>query len=122
MYRQRIYNSGRRRPPFGLAGFLIVVGVLFLLNNFDVLDLGYLFGVIWRSMLVLWGVSLMRGGPRVFGLIVTIVASILLIDHVGLLPDSWDLGKLWPVVLVGIGGWMWLGQRRRRRDGQGEIL
>ncbi len=106
------YNSRqRRRPGFGLAGVLIAVGVLVLLNNLGFLDLGYIWGLLWPSALVLIGVGMMRGRPRPFGLFLTLLGGVFLAENLNVLPDSWDLGRLWPVFLVGFG--VWLLQRGR---------
>ena len=112
------YRSGprqRRGPPaFGLAGVLIAVGVLALLNNLGFLSLGYVFGVLWSGMLVLVGLWMLRGRPKPVGLFLTLLGGIFLAENLGALPEPWNLGRLWPVFLVGLGVWLLL---RRRAGG-----
>ncbi len=46
------------------GGVLIIIGVLFLLDNLRVVDLGELVRTYWPVLLVLWGASLLRFGGR----------------------------------------------------------
>ena len=107
-----VYSSRqRRRPAFGFAGVLIVVGLVVLLNNLGFLNLGYAFGVLWPGVLILIGLGMLRGQPKAIGLFLVLLGGIFLAENVGVLPESWDLGRLWPVFLVGFGVWLLLRNR-----------
>ncbi len=107
-YRYRI----RRGPPFGFAGVLIVIGGLLLLNNLDILKLGYAWGLLWPGLLILMGLSMMRGRPKALGLFMTLLGGIYFLGNLDVLPATWEIGRLWPVFLVGFGLWMLLKSRR----------
>ena len=116
-YRYRV----RRVPPFGFAGVLIVVGVLVLLNNLDILNLGYVFGLIWPGLLILIGLSMIRGRPKTLGLFLTILGGIFFAGNLEVLPESWDLGRLWPIFLVGFGVWLMVRGRRSTHETHVEL-
>ena len=107
-YRYRI----RRGPPFGFAGILIVIGGLLLLNNLDILDLGYAWGLLWPGLLIFLGLSMMRGLRKAFGLFLTLLGGIFFASNLDVLPADWEIGRIWPVFLVGFGLWMLLKSRR----------
>ena len=107
-YRYRI----RRGPPFRFAGILIIIGGLLLLNNFDILHLGYAWGLLWPGLLILMGLAMIRGRPKAFGLFLTLLGGIFFVSNSDVLPADWEIGRLWPVFLVGFGLWMLLKSRR----------
>jgi hypothetical protein len=110
MYRNR-YRV-RRGPPFGFAGVLIIVGALVLLNNLDILKLGYVFSLMWPGLLMLIGIRMIRGRPKVLGLFLALLGGIYFAQNAELLPASWDIGRLWPVFLVSLGVYLMVKGRR----------
>ena len=110
----------RRGPAFGFPGLLILVGVLALLNNLDILDLGYVFGLFWPGILIIMGLGMLRAWPKTFGLFLTLLGAIFFAQNLDVLPQSWDLGRLWPLFLVGFGVSSLL-RRRRVRESHVEL-
>jgi hypothetical protein len=50
-----------------------------------------------------------------FGLALLIVGVLLLLNNIGLIPP--EVGRLWPVLLIGIGAWVFGSALVRRRGG-----
>lgn len=98
----------RHRPSFFFPLLLIVVGIVFLLEN-----LGVLQGSAWDLILRLWPLLLvvmgLDGLIRRDGFIVPVlfigVGSLLLLDNLGYLAISAldFILRLWPVLLIAIG-------------------
>src|SRR5437016_109550 len=95
-----------RRPTarllFGLA--IIVLGVLFLLDNLGVADAGEVLRW-WPAVLIVYGVARLAGlGCRAnlsAGLLFTLGGAWWLLHNIGVL--SMGIGALWPVMLVLVG-------------------
>src|SRR5688500_7645604 len=94
-------GSGRSNIVFGLI--LTIVGVLFLLHNFDVF---YVYDIwrYWPLLLiaaalskVMWG----RGPERMFGAVGVFIGAVFFVDNV--FDVDVHLGQLWPVILVIVG-------------------
>ena len=106
---------GQRGQVF-TAGILILLGVLFLIDNLNVfnLDTGDLIGTWWPSVLVFLGVVQIlsgRGSSPVGPLFVIgigIFLQLLVLDWVG-----W--GVLWPLIIIGVGLTVLFQGRLRRR-------
>jgi predicted membrane protein len=84
--------------------FVIIVGLLFLLDNLGWVDLDFRLHV-WPTGLIFFGIlKLMqtrtRSGMVVGGALVTI-GSLVLLKETGLIAVSW--GTLWPVLLIAVG-------------------
>lgn len=97
---------------FGIAA--IAFGILFLLDNMDVID-ARLYTRYWPVFLIVWGVIRLldprSGGGRFFGAALIIVGALLLFRTFGLT----ELGfhDIWPILLVLIGGSLIWGNRSR---------
>ncbi|MEX2599941.1 MAG: DUF5668 domain-containing protein [Dehalococcoidia bacterium] len=99
---------------------MVVAGVLFLLSTFDIFQ-----GVEWWRwlpvLLVLWAVVqfINSRGQDIFGpLLLGLVGLALLLATLDVI-DWADFGRLWPVVLIVIGGSILWGRRRAGRAGSG---
>lgn len=109
-----------RKSPFLLGIAVIALGVVLLLNNFNIIDVsvGYLFTTYWPLLLVLWGVDLLlpdagsgdfkpgrRSGALITGLILVALGLLITGHNLDLyelnLSFLWDL--FWPVVIILIG-------------------
>lgn len=90
------------RLVFGLV--VIIIGVLFTLENFDVLDAGdYL--RFWPLALIAFGfvqaLQPSSRSARAVGVILAVVGVWLLLGELGLI--DWSLWDLWPVILILVG-------------------
>lgn len=99
---ERIVIRMNARLVFGIV--VIVIGVLFTLDNFDVLEAdNYL--RFWPLVLVIFGVvqtlQPSSRAARGVGVILIVVGAWLLLGELGLI--DWSLWDLWPVVLILIG-------------------
>lgn len=80
---------------------ILTLGVLFTLSN-----LGLIFfedyWQYWPVILIAFGLAkILEPGGRMFGLVLGIVGSLLLLERLGKI--TWDVWDLWPIVLVLIG-------------------
>jgi predicted membrane protein len=87
---------------------LIAVGVLFLLDQMNELDFGYLFSRYWPVIFILIGLSIIIGngfkniGPGVFFIL---FGTFFLLAHLGLLGHrAWDY--VWPILIIAVGLWI----------------
>jgi len=115
--------------PYGRSSFLlgiavIALGVILLLNNFDILNLsvGYLISTYWPVLLVIWGVNLIipdagsktsklrrKPGAFITGLILIALGVLIIGNNLDLyeLNFSFFWKLFWPVVIILI-GWSFL--------------
>jgi len=81
---------------------LIIIGALFLLDTFNVMDFGNLFSNWWPAIFIIIGLMKLQGQDRGAGIIFIIIGIILLLvtfDYI-----SWgSIWKLWPLILIFIG-------------------
>jgi len=91
-----------------LGGFLILVGLLLLLDRVRVLDFGNIISTWWPLILI--GVGLNRVFTRYnigFGLLLLFVGVVLQLAKLDVL--QWgDVSLLWPVLLIVFGIWLLL--------------
>ncbi|MFQ5753611.1 MAG: LiaI-LiaF-like domain-containing protein [bacterium] len=91
-------------PNFWLALGLIFIGVLFLLDNFDILDIGDLWQ-FWPLILIGIGILKLKSshyqdrGSAITLLIIGVVFLLLNFDIL----DWGDIWQFWPVILILIG-------------------
>ena len=100
-------NRGRT-----LVGFvLIALGVLFLLDQSDVLDSGDLIADWWPIVFVVAGFLYLSFSPRhvMVPAVLIIVGLALLARSLDFIPD-WVQTIFWPLVLVAIGLWVMFGR------------
>jgi hypothetical protein len=89
------------------GGLLVLLGVLFILDNFHVIDAGALWDY-WPLFLIGPGLSRLlqpdRPGQRVWGAILVGVGGVLLLRNLDIV---WiPFHRVWPVALVVIGGYL----------------
>ncbi|MDD4335327.1 MAG: cell wall-active antibiotics response protein [Desulfotomaculaceae bacterium] len=112
--------SPYRGGSFLLGIAIIALGVVLLLNNFNIIDVsaGYLISTYWPLLLVLWGIDLLlpgagsrsfkpgrKSGALITGLIL-IALGLLVIGHnldLYELDFSFFWSLFWPVVIILIG-------------------
>jgi predicted membrane protein len=98
-----MFDISHNRDRYFIGIVILVIGLLFLLNNIGILDIG--FGSIWLPLLLivigLWQV-VGRAHRRTFGPILLISLGLLwLLNNLGIL--EWSV--LWPFLLILIGVW-----------------
>lgn len=94
-----------------LVGFvLIALGVLFLLDQNDVLDAGDLIADWWPIVFVVAGFLYLSFSPRhvMVPAVLVIIGLALLARSLDFVPD-WARTVFWPLVLVAIGLWVIFG-------------
>lgn len=86
-----------------IGGFLILLGVGFLADQFFGINFGSIIGAAWPVLIMLSGLYIMlrARSQMLFGLIIFIVGGALLIDQLFDLPFS--IWNLWPLIFVVIG-------------------
>ncbi|QJE02868.1 cell wall-active antibiotics response protein [Massilia forsythiae] len=89
-----------------ILGLLVIgMGVLFLLDNLDILDFHRAIG-FWPVVFVAAGAIVLSGdGPRsgnVTGLALIALGVLMMLGRLGLFHISWAM--IWPLLLIGLGG------------------
>lgn len=107
-----------RKPWGGIV--LIIIGVLFLLDNLDIIPYylpNFLFQ--WESIFVIIGISMLATGRRA-GLVFLLIGGFFLIPEIFYIPgfyfDDW-----WPMILVIIGISVLLRGRHKGAPKPGEV-
>ena len=99
-------NRSRSVPSQVILGaFVIGLGVLFLLDNLDILDFHRVFS-FWPAVFILFGVVKLLDSNvpdgRVLGAILIGVGVVLTMRRLGYLGFDWR--TIWPVLLIAVGG------------------
>lgn len=91
-------------PQFVLGILIIVLGVIFMLDNFGYFDAAVIVRY-WPAILVVYGAAKVVQSPgspgRVFGVILIAVGSMMLLDKMDII--EFRLLDWWPVILIIIG-------------------
>jgi predicted membrane protein len=98
MQRQR-----RSGPP--VAGLLLILlGVLFLADQFSFLNFGRIVATWWPVVLILIGLSHLAqpGRPHGSGIVLVLLGGAFLLATLGITSWAW-IGRLWPVALILVG-------------------
>jgi predicted membrane protein len=114
-------------PRLVVGGFIILIGVLFMLENLDLLDVGNVLR-FWPAVFIAIGIArFMHARSKadsVGGVIWIVVGTLLLLASIGMLRvNVWQL--IWPLGLVSLGGYIvWQavggGARMAAADGSAE--
>ncbi len=100
----RTHREGHDLPRLVFGAILIVLGVLFALDRFDVIDAGRLWDY-WPLLLVAAGLARVLQPPpchgRIFGGVLVALGVLLLLANLDLLP--FRVWELWPLILIAIG-------------------
>jgi hypothetical protein len=99
-------NKSNRASSQVVLGLLVMgMGVLFLLDNLDILDFRHAIG-FWPLVFIVAGVVTLSGdGPRsgtYMGLLLLGVGLLMIAGRLGLFDIRWR--TLWPLVLIALGG------------------
>lgn len=105
----------RLTPKVVAGGILILLGILFVLDNFGLIDAGYVFDY-WPLILVAVGLGKAleprQPSERVWGWILMGVGALLLLRTLDIMPIRFR--DIWPLILVAIGArlvWQAFGRR-----------
>jgi predicted membrane protein len=81
---------------------LLVLGVLFLLQTFDIMDFGHVFANWWPLIIVAVGVMKIRGQDKTGGAIILVIGLAFLSATLDIV--NWgNIFRFWPVLLILIG-------------------
>ena len=99
-------SDTRRASNQVILGLLVIgMGVLFLLDNLDILDFRHAIG-FWPLAFIGAGVVIVSGdGPRsgsYTGVVFIAVGVLMILGRLGVLYISW--GMVWPLLLIALGG------------------
>lgn len=98
-------NTANKKSTFFWAITLTVLGGLFLLRNFGLLDFHFPLRLIsWRLIPLIIGINAFLKGKNVEGVIATSIAVIFYIPDFLSKADYAIYVKLWPLLLVALGG------------------
>jgi predicted membrane protein len=91
-------------PQFVLGIMIIAVGVVFMLDNLDIIYAGSILRY-WPAILVVFGASKIaqarNGSGQIFGWIIVAVGALMLLDRMDFI--SFRVWDWWPVVLIIVG-------------------
>ncbi len=91
-------------PQFILGILIIAVGIVFMLDNFDIIYAGD-FIRYWPVLLIVWGISKVsqssRNSGQIFGWILILVGGLKLLDVLNFL--NFRIWDWWPIVFIIIG-------------------
>jgi predicted membrane protein len=99
-------NNTNRASSQVVLGLLVVgMGVLFLLDNLDILNFRHAIG-FWPLVFVVAGCAALFGnGPRsgnYMGGVLIAIGLLMILGRMGYFTISW--GTLWPLVMIALGG------------------
>jgi predicted membrane protein len=91
-------------PQFVLGILIIVLGIMFMADNFGYID-AYNIVRFWPALLIVWGVSKVtqsqNSSGTTWGTILIVVGSFMLLDRLDLM--RFRLHDWWPLILIIIG-------------------
>ncbi len=102
--RNRFRQRCAQRPWFA-GSIMLGLGLLFLLDNLNLIEARFFFRNLWPLAVIVFGLSRLffgQGGERIFGAIATGFGGLWLADRL----FDWDvnvIGVFWPLILIGLG-------------------
>jgi predicted membrane protein len=103
--RRASFHARADHAPWLFGMVLIGLGVLFLLDNLNLVEARFFFRNLWPLLIMGFGISRLmtgEGGERVVGALATVFGGFWLADRL----LDWDInvvGVFWPLILIGIG-------------------
>ncbi len=118
MHRFRRHVHIRRQhesPPVFVGALFLLIGVLFFLQTFGLIQIRDVIGQFWPAIIVAWGIGrLWTGRGRVLGAGAVALGSLMLANRVfGLEFSAW--GLVWSIVFLGMGTHVLLRNWQRTR-------
>ncbi len=102
---QHMHRRHRQDPPWFLGVVMVLLGVVFLLDNLDIIEARFFFRNMWPVLALIFGLGKVifgRPDERIFGAVAAVFGGAWLADRV----LDWDInivGLFWPLILVGLG-------------------
>ncbi len=95
-----------KRNLFGI--FVVLIGVLFLLDTLGYSDFGDIIGTYWPMVLIIFGVINLfdKSSAKIYGMIALILGIAFQLTNLNYFEDIniWNL--IWPIILILIGVWL----------------
>ncbi len=108
-------RSFRITPQVVIGIVVILLGVLFTLDNLDLIDASRVIR-FWPALFIVYGIAKLSDTQnlpgRLWGSIAIIVGAFMLLDRIGIL--TFRLHEWWPLVLIAVGGSMLIRSMNRR--------
>jgi predicted membrane protein len=121
-------REGRRGHVYVLAPkgvffslLIIGVGVIFLLDQMNIVSAHYVFSYFWPAIFIFLGLDSLvfnRCAGRTGGVFLTVVGTVLLLGNLGYLHFRWTI--IWPFILIYWGLWMLIKSLRHNLGKQNE--
>ncbi|HEU4852693.1 MAG TPA: DUF5668 domain-containing protein [Telluria sp.] len=114
-------DTNKRIPAQVVLGLVVIgMGLLFLLDNLNILEINGVFH-FWPMVFMLIGVLKVYdshdNAGRAFGLVLIAIGVMLTLRHMGYIHFGWR--TIWPVLLIGIGGLVVVNALRTRSGATG---
>lgn len=85
-----------------LGVVLVVLGAIFLMDTFDIVEVGHVFATWWPLIIIAIGFLRLRAGDRVGGTILFVLGIVFLSATLDII--NWgSILRLWPVILILVG-------------------
>lgn len=98
-------NTNNKNAVFFWSILLVSIGGLFLLRNFGMLDFKFPVRIFsWRLIPLFIGINAFLKGKNMEGIIATTIAVVFFIPDFLTVAEQQTYFKLWPMLLVGLGG------------------
>ncbi len=95
-------NRHRTRGSRGIGLLIASIGILFLLDQFQIIRIGSIMRTWWPLILVVIGATKLNAGERSAGLVMLLVGGAFLLANLDFI--AWgNIFSLWPVLLILIG-------------------
>ena len=89
-------------PNYWPGLILIIIGGIFTLHTFHIMDIGGFFHHWWPAVLILIGLYKLKGRDKTWGAIFFVSGSILLLSTLDII--NWgSILRFWPVLLIALG-------------------
>ena len=96
-------SHGNRYSQRNWVGIiLIIIGGLFILDTFDIMNFGHAFSTWWPLILIVIGILKIKGSEKSSGIILLIIGSVFLLSTLDVIYWS-SVWRFWPLILVFIG-------------------
>ena len=99
-----INKEGKGNWIFGVI--LVIIGTIFIIENFTNIDLGDKIWNFWPIILLVWGIKeIWQNKSIFFGILLIAIGTIFSANNFFgfTLFHNIDIGKLWPVLIIALG-------------------